>query len=101
LPSRSVVEGILWVMRTGAPWRDIPRRYPSCSTCFRRFQQWRKDGVLKRALALLRCDLSRGNNDEAFIDGTYILAKNGALLKLLWVPRSAEEPDIEPQDMVS
>jgi transposase len=38
LPSRSVVEGILWVMRTGAPWRDMPRRYPSSSTCFRRLR---------------------------------------------------------------
>jgi len=77
LPSRSVVEGILWVMRTGAPWRDMPRRYPSSSTCFRRFEQWRRDGALQRVLALLCQKRSRGQRDEAFIDGTYILAKGG------------------------
>ena len=77
LPSRSVVEGILWVMRTGAPWRDMPRRYPSSSTCFRRFEQWRRDGALQQVLALLCHKRSRGHRDEAFIDGTYILAKGG------------------------
>lgn len=76
VPSRSVVEGILWVMRTGAPWRDIPRRYPSSSTCFRRFEQWRSDGALQRVLALLRRNLNR-ETDEAFIDGTYVAAKGG------------------------
>jgi Putative transposase of IS4/5 family (DUF4096) len=37
---RSVLNGILWVLRTGAPWADLPERYPSYQTCHRRFQQW-------------------------------------------------------------
>ncbi|WP_396127139.1 transposase [Edaphobacter bradus] len=34
---RSVLNGILWVLRTGAPWADLPDRYPSFQTCHRRF----------------------------------------------------------------
>ena len=37
---REVMNGILWVMRTGAAWADIPSRYPSSSTCHRYFQAW-------------------------------------------------------------
>ena len=37
--SREVLDGILWVLRTGAPWRDLPEKYPSYQTCHRRFQQ--------------------------------------------------------------
>lgn len=36
---RSVLNGVLWVLRTGAPWADLPDRYPSFQTCHRRFQQ--------------------------------------------------------------
>jgi len=36
----AVLNGILWVLRTGAPWHDLPERYPSYQTCHRRFQQW-------------------------------------------------------------
>lgn len=79
--ARSVLEGVLWVLRTGAPWADMPPRYPPYQTCHRRFQHWVKLGVLPRVLALLRNDLNtRGGieNVEAFIDGTYIPAKRGA-----------------------
>ena len=33
-----ILNGILWILRTGAPWRDLPDRYPSYKTCHRRFQ---------------------------------------------------------------
>lgn len=77
---RLVLEGILWVMRTGAPWADLPKRYPSYQTCHRRFQQWIKDGTLKRVVTALRRDLcERGGVEdiEGFIDGTYVPAKKG------------------------
>ena len=35
---RIILNGILWVLRTGAPWCDLPERYPSYQTCHRRFQ---------------------------------------------------------------
>jgi hypothetical protein len=72
---RDVLNGILWVLRTGAPWHDLPDRYPPYQTCHRRFQSWALD--LLRALAQ---DLKeRGGIDvsECFIDGTFAGAKKG------------------------
>ena len=43
--SRAVLNGILWVLRTGAPWADLPDRYPAYQTCHRRFQQWVRSGL--------------------------------------------------------
>ena len=37
--ARAVVNGVLWILRTGAPWHDLPNRYPPYQTCHRRFQQ--------------------------------------------------------------
>jgi len=42
---RRVLNGILWVLRTGAPWRDLPERYGPYTTCYNRFNRWRKKGV--------------------------------------------------------
>lgn len=38
--NRAVLEGILWILRTGARWKDLPERYPSPSTCWRRLKLW-------------------------------------------------------------
>lgn len=78
---RAVLNGILWVLRTGAPWADVPERYPSYQTCHRRFQQWVRSGVMKGILDALALDLKvRGVLDveEAFIDGSFAPAKKGA-----------------------
>jgi len=50
---RDVLNGILWILRTGAPWADLPVRYPSPKTCHRRFQHWRADGTLEAVLRAL------------------------------------------------
>lgn len=80
---RAVLNGILWVMRTGAQWEDLPRsRYPSKSTCHKRFQEWIKAGVFEKILKALARDLKqRGKLDlsECFVDGTFVSAKKGAL----------------------
>lgn len=78
--SREVLNGILWILRTGAPWADLPDRYPSYQTCHRRFQQWARGGVLKGVLRLLAQALNdEGYLDlhEAFIDGSFAPAKKG------------------------
>lgn len=78
---RDVLNGILWILRTGAPWSDLPARYPSPKTCHRRFQAWRDDGTLEAVLRALAQDLeARGELDlsECFIDATYAGAKKGA-----------------------
>ena len=78
---RSVLNGILWVLRTGAAWADLPERFPSSSTCYRRFSKWGKAGLFRKILAALARDLEeRGaiNLPECFIDGTFVVAKKGA-----------------------
>lgn len=47
---RTVLNGILWVLRTGAPGCDLPERYPSYQTCHRRFQQWVRSGIMRGRL---------------------------------------------------
>lgn len=77
---REVLNGILWVLRTGACWSDLPERYPPYQTCHRRFQQWCEDGTFERVVVALRRDLrGRGGIEdvEGFIDGTYVPAKKG------------------------
>jgi transposase len=78
--SRAVLNGILWILRTGAPWADLPDRYPSYQRCHRRFQRWARGGVLKGVLQLLAQALyDEGYLDlhEAFIDGSFAPAKKG------------------------
>jgi transposase len=79
--NRAVLNGILWVVRTGAAWADLPDRFPSGSTCFRRVSRWVQAGVLRKILEALAQDLEeRGKIDlsECFIDGTFVVAKKGA-----------------------
>ena len=78
--SRQVLNGILWVLRTGAPWSEMPDRYPPYQTCHRRFQQWRGAGVMDRLLEALARELEgRGEIDmrECFVDGSFSAAKRG------------------------
>ena len=70
-PNRIVLDGIVWVLRTGAPWRYLPSRYPSYQTCHRRFVKWVADGTLLRVLTHLCAQFNVGRGAEAFIDGTY------------------------------
>ena len=42
---RRVLNGIMWVLRSGAPWRDLPERYGPYTTCYNRFNRWRKKGI--------------------------------------------------------
>jgi hypothetical protein len=75
-----VFNGVLWVLRTGAPWADLPNRYPSYRTCHRGFQQWVGSGVLRNVLEVLAQALhDEGYLDfqEAFIDGGFAPAKQG------------------------
>ena len=77
--AREVIGGILWILRTGAPWVDLPSRYPPYQTCHRRFQEWARDGTLRRVVERLARQLrEEGVEDiESFIDGSYVPAKKG------------------------
>ena len=89
--ARAVLDGVLWILRTGARWQDLPRQYPPYQTCHRRFQQWVREGRLERILHALAEDLlARGALDleEAFIDASFSSAKKGAVVL---VQRAAEK----------
>ena len=80
--NREVLNGIIWILRSGARWKDLPRDFPSHQTCHRRFQQWVTDGTLRKILEVLARDLEeRGEIDlqECFIDGSFSGAKKGGL----------------------
>ena len=81
--NRRVFEGILWILRTGAPWADLPKTYPSPSTCWRRLKLWEEQDVWLKAWRALLAELDeRGqlNWSEAFIDGSFAPAKKGAVV---------------------
>jgi transposase len=81
--SRQILNAILWILRTGAPWKDLPQRYPPYQTCHRRFQQWVGLGIFQRIAKELVEELyERGQIDirEAFIDGCFAPAKKRVLL---------------------
>jgi len=51
--TRAVLNGVLWVMYSGASWSTLPRKYPSYQTCHRRFKAWHESGVLLRVMTQL------------------------------------------------
>ena len=77
---RTVLNGILWILRTGARWQDLPLQYGPYQTVHRRFQNWVRSKVLEQVLLAVAQDLKdRGGIDlrECFIDGTFVPAKKG------------------------
>jgi len=88
--NRACFEGILWVLRSGARWKDLPKRYPSPSTCWRRLQTWEEQGVWLRAWRALLAELDEQqplNWEETFIDGSFAPAKKGG--------DASEKPSVE------
>lgn len=85
IPPRPCLEGILWILANGGRWQDLPERYPSPATCWRRLRAWTDSGVFLKAWKRLLGQLDRlkGLNwEEAIGDGSFARAKRGA-------PRSA------------
>ncbi len=78
---RPCLEGILWVLKSGARWQDLPERYPSPSTCWRRFQSWTRAGIFREAWSrLLECldGMKQIHWEELAGDGSFSPAKKGA-----------------------
>src|SRR5438477_9633195 len=63
IENRRVLEGILWILRSGARWQDLPEKFPHPSTCWR-LRDWEERGVLKWS--------------ESFLDGSFAPAEKGA-----------------------
>lgn len=77
---RESLEGILWLLRTGARWRDIPVDLPSGCTCWRRLQEWAGEGILEEIHSRLieeLGELGQLHLKELVMDATFIRAKKG------------------------
>jgi transposase len=79
--NRDVLEGILWVLRSGARWRDLPAIYPSGSTCWRRLKLWEEEDVWLDIWRAFLGELDQKQKldwSETFLDGSFAPAKKGA-----------------------
>ena len=87
---RECLEGLLWLLRSGARWQDTTVELASGSTCWRRLQEWAVAGVLEAVQTALVEDLAELGEldfDALFADATFIRAKKGATTS--GKPRSA------------
>lgn len=95
---RLIVDGILWRLATGAPWRDLPERFGSWRTVYSRFRRWQQAGVWERALASLQAEAdAAGDLDWAlhFLDGTTVRAhQHAAGAKKGAVPKPSAAPGV-------
>lgn len=89
LEHRPLLNGILWLLRTGAPWRDLPERYGSWSTVASRFYRWCKAGIWQRLFEVVQQQAdAEGKINWAihYVDGTIVRAHQHAA----GAPRGAE-----------
>jgi transposase len=80
IPTRQVLEAVLWILNTGAQWHMLPQCFPNYKTVHRRFQSWCRNEVLRDVLTDLANTLrEEGSIDESesFIDATFASAKGG------------------------
>src|SRR5690606_33594753 len=78
---RALLQGMLWILKTGARWQDLPRdRFPPYQTVHRHYQQWVAQGIFRRILTRLVEHLrekGKINLAETFIDASFVEAKKG------------------------
>lgn len=53
---RPIINGVIWIARSGAPWRDLPERYGAWSTAYARFMQWQEEGLFEKIFKELCID---------------------------------------------
>ena len=78
---RQIINGILWIQRTGAPWADLPSRYGSRGTVSSRFYRWRQQGIWQQILDQLQQTADEQDQldwEVHFIDSTVIRAHQHA-----------------------
>lgn len=66
---RRVLNGIFWVLRSGAPWRDLPECYGPYTTCYNRFNRWRRAGIWDDVLAAMT---DRRDDDVQMLDTSIV-----------------------------
>ena len=99
---RTVINGILWILRTGSPWRDLPERFGPWATVASRFYRWRKQGLWERLVAAVQREaaaLGQVEWEVHFVDGANVRAqqhaagaKRGRALRRWGVPGEVSGP---------
>lgn len=72
-----MINGMLWILRTGAPWRDLPERYGPWQSVYTRFRRWTANGLWQQTLAQVQAVADEaGQVDWAvhYLDGTVVRA---------------------------
>ena len=92
----AMLNGIFWVLRSGAPWRDLPERYGPRTTCYNRFNRWRKAGVWDRLMDAIS---AAHDGEIQMIDSTSIrahqqaaTAKKGVQIIVSVAPEAGSRP---------
>ena len=78
---RTLLNGLFWILHTGAPWRDLPERFGPWQTVYHHFAKWRREGVFAEIIEALQITLdNRGLIDWDFwcIDGANVRAARAA-----------------------
>jgi len=73
--NRLFVEAVLWIARTGSPWRDLPKHFGPWHTVYMRFSRWSKKGIWARIAEALKGD---ADLEQLFIDSTIVRAHQHA-----------------------
>lgn len=79
---RRTLNGILYVLKTGCAWQDLPAEYGSDTTCWRRLNEWSRDGTWEWIWRTFLGHLDAQDKLEwaqAFLDGSFVPAKKGAM----------------------
>ena len=69
--NRIILNGMVWLARSGAPWRDLPERYGSWQTVYSRFRKWIDDGILDNIFRILSLEAEL---EELSIDASIVQA---------------------------
>ena len=81
LDHRTTLNGMLWILRSGAAWRDLPERYGKWQSVYHRFTRWRRDGTFDRILKALQIRLDKHGKidwDLWLVDGSNVRASRAA-----------------------
>ena len=92
--NRMILNTMVWIARSGAPWRDLPERYGPWETVYSRFRKWINDGILDNIFRVLGLDAEL---DELFMDSSIVQAhQHSAGAKRGGLPMKLDEAVADP-----
>ncbi len=97
--NRTILNGMVWIARSGAPWRDLPERYGPWETVYSRFRKWIEDGILDNIFRILSLD---AEFEELSMDASIVQAHQhsaGAKKGGLPLKSAGAEADQVPKSM--